>query len=167
MKKLYAFMAAVALAGSMATMTMAEEMHQGSVSENTMATSNTTCEDCWEKGEFTTDHPVTSRLVTLPLRAVTMAVGMPIGAAKGIFAGVKEGVSTATDVSEVAFDSDYIETDESYTAGNVTSQFLKSVVMFPVAATTTALSIPVGAAVGAVEGTTRGAASGFMLPDKF
>ena len=158
MNKWYAMLALAALLATTATASFADDMQQGAVEETAAAT----CEDCWEKGTYTTDHPVMSRVVTSPLRVVGAAVGAPIGAIKGMFVGAKEGVVSVNDAT-----MGHTDTDESYAFGNHSSEFLKTVVMAPVSLVGSVVAMPVGGTVGLLEGTMRGATSGFMMPDQF
>ena len=119
------------------------------------------CEDCWEEGDFTSEHPYSSRLVTLPFRPITAAVGAPLGLIKGLYNGSVSGIEKTRNI---AFGS--IKTEDSYSSANALSSTLKSAVLVPAGVAGVALGATVGGVAGAVEGTTRGTISGFMYPDK-
>jgi len=130
-------------------------------SEST-TTTESSCTDCWTKGSFTEGYPVTSRIVTLPLRAVGAAVGAPLGMLAGFYQGGKQGANV---MSEATFGQ--IETTSGYAVANATSEVIKAPFLSTFGILETTLGATFGATMGLMEGTVRGTALGFMSPDKF
>lgn len=155
MKQLLAVLALSAMVLNMGA-AMADDLKKGSVEENVAAA------DVWEKGEFTTQHPVASRVVTLPFRLVTGAVGAPVGGIRGFVEGAHEGVMHMHKVEVMP----HTETTEGYPVANTTATFLKTAVLVPVKVVGYGFGLVGGGAAGLAEGATRGAVSGFMVEDQ-
>lgn len=154
------------LAAVMGTMTApAADLQTGTVEatdEMTTVSTDEPCADCWEKGSFTESYPVTSRIVTMPLRLTTAVIGAPLGMFAGMYKGTKQGASV---MAESTFGQ--IDTDDSYAVGDATSEVIKTPILAPLGVAGTIVGGAVGGTVGIFEGAVRGTTSGFMVPDKF
>lgn len=80
MKKLLALALGVAAVSTMAGVAFADDETLSSSASGV------------EKGKFTSDYPVMSRIVTLPFRVVTSGAGAAIGFVGGTFKGIGTGV---------------------------------------------------------------------------
>ncbi|MBX2861354.1 MAG: hypothetical protein KTR14_08965 [Vampirovibrio sp.] len=119
------------------------------------------CSVCWEKGSFTESNPTGARIATLPLRAVTGAVGMPVGAVGGFG---KRFASGAEWVSDNTFGN--IVDEDGNATSNTIGAALKTPFLVPAALVGYAIVPTVGGVVGLAEGAVHGTAKGFMYPDK-
>ncbi len=102
-----------------------------------------------ETGVFTNDYPVASRILTLPVRAVSTPVGALVGTVTGIGKGI---VHAEMVVSEHTFER---IPEES------------AAIMAPAGLVGSVVAAPVGAVNGAVRGFGQGMISGFMLPEAY
>ncbi len=102
-----------------------------------------------EKGEFTSTHPVGSRIVTAPVRVVTTVGGTAIGALVGTGKGI---VHAEKVVSQNTFE----RMPDEY-----------GLALGPAGVIGSILAIPVGAVNGLARGAMQGTISGFMVPEGF
>lgn len=99
-------------------------------------------------------------VLLLPVRLVTGAVGAPIGA----IGGMAQRTGDAVEMVNNATFRQVVGANENMT-DNPGRTFGRGIVLVPVGVVSTAAALPVGVAVGAVEGTFRGFARGFQFPN--
>lgn len=121
------------------------------------------CSYCWEKGEFTTANPEASRVLLLPVRAVTAVVGAPVGAINGMGEAIPPAVAAVSDKTFKRMPT------EDY--GDGATNFVANMFKWPALLTGgivgTAVAVPVAGTYGFVKGAGEGLAKGFMYPDQF
>lgn len=152
MRKMFALMGLMAFL-AMPTAAMANDM-DNTYEEDSSAT---LCSYCWEKGEFTTSNPEASRVLLFPIRMATGTVGAPVGALKGLVRGGVDAVEYAASATFGTFEED----------DNAAVTLLKAPIIVPVGIVTTAAALPLGMTYGAVTGTFKGFAKGYMYPDSW
>lgn len=98
----------------------------------------------------------------LPVRVVSGAVGAPVGAIGGMAKRTGQAVQVVNDATfkKVVDDNEEIMDQPG-------KQFGRGVLLVPVGIVGTAAAVPIGAAVGAVEGTFKGLAKGFTWPSEW
>lgn len=113
-----------------------------------------------EKGPFTTDHPVFSRVVTLPFRAVTGGVGASAGFVGGTFKGIGTGVQDAFKYADEMSPS-------SHEDGDGVETTTRGVLYFPTAGVASALFVPRNVVEGSLKGAWDFGARGCEWWDRF
>ncbi|MBY0403470.1 MAG: hypothetical protein K2X66_06195 [Cyanobacteria bacterium] len=102
-----------------------------------------------DKGEFTEDYPITSRVLSSPVRVVSTLGGAAIGALCGMGKGI---VHAEQVVSENTFEKIPGE---------------HAAILAPAGIVGSVVAVPVGALYGSVRGFGQGTISGFMLPEAY
>lgn len=102
-----------------------------------------------DRGEFTEDYPVVSRILTAPVRAVSTVGGAAVGSLCGAGKGI---VHAEYVVSENTFER--LPNERGWVLG-------------PAGVVGSIVAIPVGAVYGATRGFGQGTVSGFMLPEAY
>ncbi len=155
MKKLFAMLAATSMLIAMPMVATADDsdMYEGDGS---------LCEYCWEKGSFTEENPTASQIALFPVRVTTGAIGAPIGALAGLGTGTVDAVSG---VSNATFGNIVSTEGNGYT--NTVETIAKAPFLIPAGVVGTVLAVPVGMTYGAITGTFKGFAKGYMYPDTF
>lgn len=102
-----------------------------------------------DKGEFTTDYPVASRILTSPFRAVTTVGGAIVGSVVGVGKGI---IHAEMLVSQNTFE----RMPDEY-----------GMLLAPMGVVGSVVAIPIGAVDGAVRGAGQGTISGFLVPEAY
>lgn len=146
MRKFFALAAIIGLTSVMMPMAQAADQDDASL-----------CSYCWEKGSFTQDNPEASHVLLFPVRATSAVIGAPVGLVVGAGKGAEVAV---TQVSKATFE----KIGDGNDAGHPVA---KALVYGPAGIVGTAIALPLGITFGAIGGTFKGIAKGYMWPDTF